>query len=93
MLLPFLIFAPTTTEIATDMCPDGSFNDEWPLYLTDEAKHINLQLSLIVDFADIKKVTEEYSTKKNVDIDSIRSVCLSIYHSWMVTDILDIART
>ena len=56
MLLPFLIFATTTTEITTDMCPDGSFNDDWPLYLKDEANRIDPQLSLIVDFADIKKV-------------------------------------
>ena len=56
MLLPFLIFAPPTTAIATDMCPHGSFNDDWPLYLKDEANRIDPQLSLIVDFADIKKV-------------------------------------
>ena len=56
MLLPFLIFATTTTEITTDMYPDGSFNDDWPLYLKDEANRIDLQLSLIVDFANIKKV-------------------------------------
>ena len=93
MLLPFLIFATTTTEIATDMYPDGTFNDDWPLYLKDEASRIDLQLSLIVDFADIKKVVEEYNTKRNLDVDSIRSVCLSIYHSWMVTKILNIART
>ena len=86
MLLPFLIFATTTTEIATDMYPDGTFNDDWPLYLKDEASRID---SLIVDFADIKKVVEEYNTKRNLDIDSIRSVCLSIYHSWMVTKILN----
>ena len=93
VLLPFLIFATTPTEIATDMCPDGSFNDDWPLYLKGEANRIDLQLSLIVDFADIKKVVEEYNTEKNLNVDSIRSVWLSIYHSWMVTDILDIART
>ena len=69
---------------------------------TSKAKpnRIDLQLSLIVDFADIKKVVEdikkvveEYNTEKNLNVDSIRSVWLSIYHSWMVTDILDIART
>ena len=63
------------------MCPDGSFDDDWPLYLKDEANRIDLQLSLIVEFADIKKVVEEYNTKRNLDIDSIRSVCLSVYLS------------
>ena len=72
--LPFLIFATTTTEIATDMSPDGTFNDDWPLYLKDEANRIDLQLSLIVNFADIKKVVEEDNKKRNLDIDSIRSV-------------------
>ena len=56
------------------MCPDSSFNDKRPLYLKDEANRIDLQLSLIVDFADIKKVVEEYNTKRNLDIDSI--LCL-----------------
>ena len=56
MLLPFLVFATTTTEITTGMCPDGSFKDDWPLYLKDEANCIDLQLSLIMDLADIKKV-------------------------------------
>ena len=56
------------------MCPDGSFNDGWPLYLKDEANRIDLQLSLIVDFADIKKAVEEQNKKRNLDIDSIRSV-------------------
>ena len=69
-----LIFATTTTEITTDMCFDGSSNDAWPLYLKDEANRIDLQLSLIVDFADIKKIIEEDNKKKNLDIDSIRSV-------------------
>lgn len=56
------------------MSPDGTFNDDWPLYLKDEANRIDLQLSLIVDFADIKKVVEEDNKKRNLDIDSIRSV-------------------
>ena len=70
----FLIFATTATEIATDMCFDGSSNDDWPLYLKDEANRIDLQLSLIVDFADIKKIVEEDNKKRNLYIDSIRSV-------------------
>ena len=56
------------------MCPDGSFNDDWPLYLKDEANRIDLQLYLILNFADIKKVVEEDNKKRNLDIDSIRSV-------------------
>ena len=63
VLLPFLIFATTITEIATDMCPDSSFNDDWLLYLKDKANPIDLQLSLIVDFADTKKVVEENRLK------------------------------
>ena len=73
-----LIFATTTTEITTDMCFDGSSNDDWPLYLKDDANRIDLPLSLIVDFADMKKVVEEHNKKRNLDIDSIRSVCPSI---------------
>ena len=70
----FLIFATTATEIATDMCFDGTFNDYWPLNLKDETNRNDLQLSLIEDFADIKTVVEEDNKKRNLDIDSIRSV-------------------
>ena len=79
VLLAFLIFATTITEIVTDMCPDGSFDDDWPLYPKDEANCIDLQLSLIVDSADIKEIVE-YNTERNLDVRSIRSVCLSTYH-------------
>ena len=70
----FLIFATTATEIATDMCFDGPVNDYWPLNLKEETNRNDLQLSLIVDFGDIKKVVEEDNKKRNLDIDSIRSV-------------------
>lgn len=69
----FLIFATTATEIATDMCFDGTFSDYWPLNLKEETNRNGLQLSLIVDFVDIKKVVED-NKKRNLDIDSIRSV-------------------
>jgi hypothetical protein len=80
VLLHFLIFA--TTEIAIDMCPDSSSDDDWPRYLKDEANCIDLQLSLIVDSVDIKKVVEGYNKKRNLDIDSIGSVCLSLSVGW-----------
>ncbi|EDR01174.1 uncharacterized protein LACBIDRAFT_312439 [Laccaria bicolor S238N-H82] len=62
-----------------NMCPDGTFDDDWPLYLKDESKRIDLRLSLTVDFADIKKVVEEHNKKRNLDIDSIRSHVLKTF--------------
>ncbi|KIK00184.1 hypothetical protein K443DRAFT_7849 [Laccaria amethystina LaAM-08-1] len=44
-----------SSKVRFNICPDGFFDDDWPLYLKDEANRIDLQLSLIVNFADIKK--------------------------------------
>lgn len=51
-----------------NICPDGSFDDDWPLYLKDEASRIDLRPSLPKDFADIEKVVEEYNKRKRTSI-------------------------